>query len=258
MARAKRITSSEMEQVATLYRTGVPVAEIARQVHRNPSTCLKIVKEAGIPFRSTVKAETKATDLREGFRTCKDCGERKPLQQMTFDSNCGPMTLCRDCASRRAGHVPFSRQIPALTESQLAYLAALIDGEGCLSIVKIGKAGAGYSCKITVVNTAPQLPEIWREYGVGRLYLKTNRPAGHKPCYHWIMSANVCRALLPLLLPHLRIKQAQAQLLLKFLPLVDSRRRLCRRGVTPEDRAMSLAQARALYFECKRLNKRGA
>lgn len=141
-----------------------------------------------------------------------------------------------------------------LTIAEAAYLAGLVDGEGTLSVWKERRPAniTGFRYKVTfTIAQANQkfLEEIGRMGGNGSVRLCTrNRPErGHKPVYTVRFYSHQTRWLLPQLLPYLRIKRRQAELVLKFLGTTDRSRR---------DR-LAHGERADLYDECHALNKRG-
>jgi len=110
-----------------------------------------------------------------------------------------------------------------MTELELAYMAGFADGEGCFSVVKWS---AGYSARFTVANTyLPTLEQFRKAFG-GKIYLAHNHG---KQGYDWILQGPLLPFCLQSLLPYLREKKPQAELLLefyeKFGKQIGSRRR---------------------------------
>ena len=76
------------------------------------------------------------------------------------------------------------------TQIDWARLAAFIDGEGCIEIVKSsttirGKKYFGYTFRIEVFNTDPRLP-AWCERTFGGKAYKRQRQRKHwRPCFGW-------------------------------------------------------------------------
>lgn len=113
-------------------------------------------------------------------------------------------------------------RVPELnwTVAQCAYLAALIDGEGCIGIVRSFKEGqVRYCTSLTIGNTSPVVADIQREYGLGNVVWHKQKHQGWKPKLEWRIGAYAIRAVLPLVLPYMRIKRNQAELALRFLAL---------------------------------------
>lgn len=118
---------------------------------------------------------------------------------------------------------------------EAAYVAGFVDGEGCLTIGRAVRAesrsGFTYEAIFAIGNTNyDALVSIMRTCGNGKIQLqdKRSRPE-HKAMYRLIFSSNQIRRLLPQLRPFLRIKGAQADIVLRFLGS-----KVAGRNVTPE------------------------
>ena len=120
-----------------------------------------------------------------------------------------------------------------LTETQKAYLAGLIDGEGYISLLLYlrpygkGRVYQQFACKFSVSNTNLSLLQTIRSWvGEGTIRLNkrpklaTEKEKGWKASYLWVIYPSVMRYLLPLILPYLIIKKEQAELVLSYLAIV--------------------------------------
>ena len=142
-----------------------------------------------------------------------------------------------------------------LTETQKAYTAGFIDGEGCISITR-DKNSHNTTFRVTNTNKAV-LEYLCEITGVGyiRKFIpsKTNRRAERfkntQTQWAWQTSANGIRELLPEILPYLIVKQEVA---LTALELLKDK---LPRGLssTPEEHA----RRAPLYDKIKKLNHRG-
>lgn len=105
------------------------------------------------------------------------------------------------------------------TMSRDAYMAALVDGEGSISLTaRRGDLGRS-QLRVTIANTSIALMTwVLGAYG-GRYYLC--RSSARKKCYQWFCSGGVKRIkeVLVSILPYLVIKKRQAELGLKFIDL---------------------------------------
>jgi hypothetical protein len=141
----------------------------------------------------------------------------------------------------------------------LAYMAGLVDGEGCIAIFehwhKNPKAldPRGYlrhKAIITVVNTNRiMLDWIAANFG-GKVRQNTYRPPPYKQCYTWEASYGLAAEIVEAIQPYLIAKKEQANLLLEF------RRTGQHRGCAglPD----GILQHRVeLTKRCRQLNKRG-
>lgn len=96
-----------------------------------------------------------------------------------------------------------------LTERQLGWLAGMVDGEGSITIQKLG------GVEVCISSTAPISTVLQWMTGIGNAY---DRPRGeHKHIYEWRVTsiAGVYKLLLALS-SDLLIKRAQCDLVLKY------------------------------------------
>lgn len=103
------------------------------------------------------------------------------------------------------------------------YMAGFIDGEGHIGIVLRSKRNAddGYMPVLTVCNTDQRvLRSMWDTLGIGRWVEvpNINHYTGRPTLYRLIVTrAEALKDVLEILIPHLVIKQKQAELVLRFL-----------------------------------------
>ena len=113
-----------------------------------------------------------------------------------------------------------------VTETQLAYIAGILDGEGTCVIGKCVRdnRALAYRGYLAIANTyLPVLEWIQNRIG-GNIALqdKQGGPYAGTWCYSLSFSANEIRRELPRLLPYLVIKRKQAEVLLSFLARQES------------------------------------
>jgi len=114
---------------------------------------------------------------------------------------------------------------PHTTEKDLAYLAAIIDGEGTVTLERTGKrrmSGVmGLSPKVIVVNSneaiVQHVTNLFTKLGV-KPHIKSQDRHPHRKMY-WVtvQGLSKCKKILSQLMPYLVGKIAQAQLLLEFI-----------------------------------------
>lgn len=117
-----------------------------------------------------------------------------------------------------------------MKDTTLAWLAALIDGEGSVMMSKRSggnsekQARPHYRYSVVIYNTNPALIDaIVEKTGISRVYTH-KRPVkmNHRNhSYSWRMSADDIRKWGPALLPWLVIKREQMQLLLEALEIAS-------------------------------------
>ena len=144
-----------------------------------------------------------------------------------------------------------------MDESDLAYAAGIIDGEGSISIFERpqhkGNRNPSFRLSIRVSMTDPVVPYWLKEQFGGSVAYKEWANTKWKPVYTWTFVARKAYELSLELLPHLKTKRQQAELAIRLYeggPFGGSQhgRRL------PED---ELARRRALKDEIQALNHRG-
>lgn len=109
------------------------------------------------------------------------------------------------------------------TVEQLAYLAGIIDGEGCFYIgrVKQGKYGNGYQwhTMIKVTNCDESLI-IWLENTFGGAkdsrYRWTSKKKFTRPIYNWQATGPMLDYIILVVYPYLIIKKRQAEVMAKY------------------------------------------
>lgn len=119
-----------------------------------------------------------------------------------------------------------------LPDTTLAWLAALIDGEGSIMLIKRSPSPSQirnspsvvnnhhYRAQVGIYNTDLRLMEALKEKtGIRRVYthIRQAKENHKRTAYRWNLVADECRELLPQLLPWLICKKEQAELLLQAL-----------------------------------------
>lgn len=108
----------------------------------------------------------------------------------------------------------------AATETELAYFAGIIDGEGSILIARARyryKNGGGpcYRVVFSLSNTNKELMDwICLKFG-GKAYISKRIP-GNKQSYTWMVSNKRAATIIEMVRPYLIAKQKQANLLLEF------------------------------------------
>lgn len=94
-------------------------------------------------------------------------------------------------------------------ETDLAYIAGYIDGEGTFSV------GKGF-IEVQIANThLPTLDWLRRLFG-GSIARQNNRPENYKPAYSLRLRSRKAERLCKDILPYLDQKQEECRLLLRF------------------------------------------
>ena len=107
--------------------------------------------------------------------------------------------------------------------SEIAYLAGLIDGEGCIYIghTKQGKYGNGYQWhSMLKITSCDEELIIWLENTFGgskdSRYRWTSKQKFTRPVYNWQATGPMLDYILPLVKPYLIIKKKQCDVMLRY------------------------------------------
>lgn len=95
----------------------------------------------------------------------------------------------------------------------LAYLAGVIDSDGCINIQKrkAGKWAANYQPRVMVKQVTPHAPELLHRTFGGSLWVHAPSAARGRPLHTWNIHSAAAGEALRALLPYLRIKPEQAK-----------------------------------------------
>lgn len=100
------------------------------------------------------------------------------------------------------------------TETQLAYLAGIIDGEGCFYIQQPG--GKSHTLRLFVMNTyEPLIDYLYSTYG-GFKYSRNNENPRWKIRHEWFVDRDILDDLLPRIYPYLINKKEHCDIAIKF------------------------------------------
>ena len=143
--------------------------------------------------------------------------------------------------------------MPSWTDTELAYLAGIIDGEGCFSISTVRKH---HGARLDVVNTNARLID-WLHQRFDGTVIFRDHPGDHvwkwKPSFTWTLCGRNMMDVLTAIAPFMIIKDAQARLLLEYLETV---RPVTGRINSPLS-AVVIARRVALKAQLSLLNKKG-
>ena len=109
------------------------------------------------------------------------------------------------------------------TPEQLAYLAGIIDGEGCfyIGLVKHGKYGNGYQWhSLLKVSSCDLILIEWLEQHFGgkteSRHRYTSKKKFERPTYGWIIRGEMLDHFLPLLYPYFTIKKKHCEVMMEY------------------------------------------
>jgi|WetSurMetagenome_2_1015567.scaffolds.fasta_scaffold147365_1 hypothetical protein len=152
-------------------------------------------------------------------------------------------------------------KIDQLTETEVAYLAGLIDGEGTIGMgrtsARTGDQGVRYRVTLTVAATTDMDLVSWlsSKLGVGVYRVGTPKSYKHKQGWCFKLSEGPAEQLLARALPCLVVKKRQAELFLRY--------RAVQRACGPEVRwsresMLALRVLRGWFFiQFRQLNAKG-
>lgn len=141
-------------------------------------------------------------------------------------TNSKPLYFLREAAMnqpRQRRAIRRFDETPEWSIPDLAYLAGIIDGEGCVSILRT-EALRHYNARLQIVNTCGDLM-IWINdtFGPGFLTVKPHHVPHWKTSYIWIANSITAWLILRACMPYLRVKKRQAEILMEFIELVHSK-----------------------------------
>lgn len=132
----------------------------------------------------------------------------------------------------------------------LDYLAAAVDGEGCITFSRARAKGiADWLYKITLIVTNTKKPWLqWIQAQIGGVLRKGTVTRAQKQGWRLVLCGNEARAVIETLEPFLFIKQKQARLALRFTAMP--------RGVHPMTEKLRAQRLRDLKL-MQQLNHKG-
>lgn len=108
-------------------------------------------------------------------------------------------------------------------ETDWAYLAGIIDGEGTISLYKEGQRYSIPTLTVRVSSTDENLMTwLRRNFGGSYNKRKTKQKSTHKDSYTWSLYGKKLNIILHNILPYLQIKYIQAVMGLEFRRTVSS------------------------------------
>lgn len=145
-----------------------------------------------------------------------------------------------------------------LTPEQAAYVAGIMDGEGCIHIHKSkpspkkGEINTKYVVRIRIAMCCEKtIKALLEMVGYGNVYFRPRQSHQHKDQWAYECSSMQARCLLEELQPYLITKETPAQIAIEFANLPRERR--MQNGVSPE----IMAERERLYAQMRAFNKNG-
>jgi hypothetical protein len=150
-----------------------------------------------------------------------------------------------------------------LTEAELAYIAGIVDGEGCIMLQKCSaRASDAYIFPVVkVANTDFRLMDwLTDKVGAGSIQYRTRSHVGCKNVQHWTIASNQAIEFLKAIRPYLIVKAQQADVALAVweenaAALVLTGRKQFGHGNSIPERLRNFRTA--CYWYVRDLNRRG-
>ncbi len=113
--------------------------------------------------------------------------------------------------------------ITALLQHEAAYIAGIMDGEGCISIHRkknVRGTSPTFALFVNVTNTERKLLEwIQAKVGAGVITPKPKSNSNWKLCHQLVFRTEEIESFLKAVLPYMIVRETQAKLMLEFLTI---------------------------------------
>ena len=140
------------------------------------------------------------------------------------------------------------------------YLAGLLDADGCIGVNAGTDPRNGrrrYTTRVFVSNADKGLMNwLVAEFGGNINISNQNAPSNHRTMYRWVLHGTRAGPILFQVLPYLRIKAQQAELVLRFIHTLNPAIK-GKGGRTKKLSEDTLKLREHLVTQLKRMNKRG-
>jgi len=105
-----------------------------------------------------------------------------------------------------------------MTETEKAYIAGLVDGEGCICLHRNhfkDRKTTLYCPRVSIVNTDRDIMD-WLILTIGDGKVFSRKRGQWKRGHDWYINGKKCGAFLTEILPYLRIKRLKAELVIQY------------------------------------------
>jgi len=138
--------------------------------------------------------------------------------------------------------------------ADLAYLAGIIDGEGCVTLSKQRRRPLGHvACLVVCMTHEPVIRHLQAQFG-GRIRHRIKANPAHKPQWEWRITGRKAVELLFEAAPWIRVKEMQVSVLCEWANTVIENTAPCKLGVPVE----IMVRRSDLIDQIHTLNRRGA
>lgn len=143
---------------------------------------------------------------------------------------------------------------PSWSQTEIAYLAGIIDGEGCFCLHDQGSHK--FSCQLQIGNTDLRLLQWIRTTFGGSVNYERRHNPKHKVVWRWLAHQAEIDHILPAIMPFLIVKKNQAELMLAYRATLAPRiNKMRSTRKTPEHVKRTRAD---IHSQLAVLNRRGA
>jgi hypothetical protein len=144
-----------------------------------------------------------------------------------------------------------------LTETELAYMAGVVDSDGCITVLKMKPQGCmsapRYVLTITIVNTSHDLMEWLIERFGGFAKARKRAQVHHKLTYAWSYANSKAADVLRVIRPYLVIKGRQADVGIELIENWETGRK----GRGTKTSAKEVSRREMLTMKIRELNRFG-
>lgn len=103
-----------------------------------------------------------------------------------------------------------------LSETDKAYLAGIIDGEGCITVWKSGRYDNRVVTVAVAMNDKQAVDLLYEAFGGCLFHIKKQNPKWNDS-WRWAVKSRRAKVVLEALLPYLRVKTRQAEAALELI-----------------------------------------
>jgi hypothetical protein len=109
-------------------------------------------------------------------------------------------------------------------ETDKAWLAGIIDGEGCISAFLNKETGGIIGCLNVLMTHKPTIYRIFKIVGDGFIYKQPPAKRGYKQLWGWRITSNRAANLLAQIAKYMTTKRKQARMYIKMMALYDGKK----------------------------------
>jgi hypothetical protein len=118
------------------------------------------------------------------------------------------------------------------------YVAGLFDGEGCISLVKQRRLNSplpSYTIRVVIAMTHKPIILLLQDQFGGHVSQRKGQKEGHRNAFTLMWANRQAGTILQILIPHLILKRAEAEVALDFIQTLSQVGTSFWRGATPQE-----------------------